>query len=86
MRRMLVLCVLIGAALVFFRGAAGAQTPTATPYPTYTPYPTLTAPSPTAVPTLWQQTEKEIPWWLAVLAAFIFGGILTWLLRPLVTS
>jgi formylglycine-generating enzyme required for sulfatase activity len=67
MRRTVLFFTLVCVVLLLVATIARAQSP---------------APPPTPTPTLLQQTEKEIPWWLAGLAGLVFGGILVWLLRP----
>jgi formylglycine-generating enzyme required for sulfatase activity len=92
MRKIATLCTLICFLLLPFLGATQAQTPvppsptpavvgtpvppTYTLYPTYTPYP-----SPTAAPSVFQMTEKEIPWWLAALLAVVCG-VLGFIFKP----
>jgi formylglycine-generating enzyme required for sulfatase activity/energy-coupling factor transporter ATP-binding protein EcfA2 len=67
MRRTALLFTLVCIVPLLATATARAQTP---------------APPPTPTPTLLQQTEKEIPWWLAGVAGLVFGGILVWVLRP----
>jgi formylglycine-generating enzyme required for sulfatase activity len=90
MRKAIVVCILTCVGLVWLGGMpAGAQTPTPPPptpiVVTATPLPQIvvvtatpsTRPTP---PTLWDEYGKTIA---GALVGLIFGGILTWLLRPL---